>query len=57
MKAKLAALHHWMDTGYYKKNGQIVWDLYLQLIRFWGCMSKEEKRFMKSSKEILLIGK
>lgn len=57
MKSKLAAFTQWMETGYYKKNGQIVWDLYLQLIRYWGCMSKEEKQFMDNSKKILLIGK
>jgi hypothetical protein len=57
MKSKLTAFTQWMETGYYKKNSQIVWDLYLQLIRYWGCMSKEEKRFMDKSKKILLIGK
>ena len=57
MKAKLAALHHWMDTGYYKKNGQIVWDLYLQLLRYWGVLSPDERQFMENSKKILLIGK
>ena len=57
MKVKLAAFTQWMETGYYKKNGQIVWDLYLQLIRYWGCMSKEEKLFMDNSKKTLLIGK
>jgi len=57
MISKLAAFKHWMETGYYKKNSQIVWDLYLQLVRYWGCMSKEEKLFMDKSKKILLIGK
>ena len=57
MKSKLTVFTQWMETGYYKKNGQIVLDLYLQLIRYWGCMSKEEKRFMDSSKKTLLIGK
>jgi hypothetical protein len=57
MKTKLTAFTQWMETGYYKKNSQIVWDLYLQLIRYWGCMSKEEKLFMDKSKKTLLIGK
>ena len=57
MKSKLTVFTQWMETGYYKKNGQIVWDLYLQLIRYWGCMSKEEKQFMDNSKKTLLIGK
>jgi len=54
MKQKLAALKHWIDSKYYLKNGQEVWDLYLQLVRYWGCMSQEERKFMDSSKKILL---
>jgi hypothetical protein len=54
MNSKLAALKHWMDTGYYKQNGQVVWDLYLQLIRYWGLMSQEERNFMEKSKKVLL---
>ena len=54
MKSKLAALKNWIDTKYYKQNGQVVWDLYLQLIRYWGCMSKEERNFMESIKKVLL---
>lgn len=57
MKAKLAAFKHWMETGYYKKNGQLVWDLYLQLVRYWGCMSNEERKFLDNSKKTLLGGK
>ena len=57
MKSKLTTFTQWMETGYYKKNSQIVWDLYLQLIRYWGRMSKDEKLFMDSSKKTLLIGK
>ena len=54
MKSKLTAFRHWMDTKYYTKNSQIVWDLYLQLIRYWGVMSDEERKFMDNSKKILL---
>lgn len=54
MKSKLTALKHWMDTGYYKQNGQTVWDLYLQLLRYWGVMSHDDRKFMDNSKKILL---
>jgi hypothetical protein len=54
MKSKLSAFEHWMDTKYYIKNSQIVWDLYLQLLRYWGVMSEEERKFMDNSKKILL---
>jgi hypothetical protein len=54
MKQKLAALKHWMDTRYYQKNGQEVWDLYLQLLRFWGVLSSEERKFLEQTKSILL---
>ena len=54
MKAKLAAFKHWMESGYYKKNGQVVWDLYLQLLRYWGVLSQEDRKFLETSKKILL---
>lgn len=54
MKQKLGAFKHWMETKYYNKNSQEVWDLYLQLLRYWGIMSDEEREFMNNSKKILL---
>jgi hypothetical protein len=54
MKSKLAAFKHWMETKYYKKNNQIVWDLYLQLLRYWGVMSDEDRKFLDKSKKVLL---
>ncbi len=54
MKAKFAAFKHWMESGYYKKNGQAVWDLHLQLLRYWGVLSQEERKFIETSKKILL---
>ena len=53
MKAKFAAFKHWMESGYYKKNGQAVWDLHL-LLRYWGVLSQEERKFIETSKKILL---
>lgn len=54
MNQKLAALKHWMETRYYTKNSQEVWDLYLQLLRYWGVLSPEEKKFLDQTKSILL---
>ena len=54
MKTKFAAFKHWMESGYYKKNGQAVWDLHLQLLRDWGVLSQEVRKFIVTSKTILL---
>ena len=54
MKQKLDNLKQLMKTGYYRKNNQEVWDIYLQLLRFWGVLSKEERNFLDQAKSILL---
>ena len=54
MIQKLAALRHWMDTKYYIKNSQEVWDLYLQLLKFWVVLSAEDREFLDQTKSILL---
>ena len=54
MIQKLAALKHWMETPYYQKNNQQVWDLYLQVLRFWGVLSDEDRKFLDQTKSILL---
>ena len=54
METKLAAFRHWMETRYYQKNNQEVWDLYLQLLRYWGVLSQEDRNFLDKSKSILL---
>lgn len=56
MNAYMKAFKHWMDSGYYKKNNQVVWDLYLKLLRYWGCMTTEEQTYLNSSKKKLLGG-
>ena len=54
MIQKMAALKHWMETGYYRKNNQEVWDLYLEVVRFWGVLSQEDRKFVDETKKILL---
>ena len=56
MNMYMKAFKHWMDSGYYKKNNQVVWDLYLKLLRYWGCMTTEEQMYLNSSKKKLLGG-
>lgn len=54
MKSKLEAFKTWMETKHYKDNNQAVWDLYLELLRFWGVMSEEDRKFLNKSKKVLL---
>ena len=50
----LKAFKHWMETGYYKKNNQEGWDLYLRLLRYWGCLDTAEQKYINDAKKKLL---
>jgi len=52
----LNAFKHWMETGYYKKNNQEVWDLYLKLLRYWGCLNTSDQTYLNNAKKKLLGG-
>lgn len=54
MKSKLEAFKLWIDSEHYKNDNQAVWDLYLELLRFWGVMSEEDRKFLNKSKKVLL---
>lgn len=54
MKKRLSTFKKMIETKYYKKHPQEVWDLYLGLLRFWGCFTPEDRKFINNSKKLLL---
>ena len=52
----LKTFKHLMDTGYYKNNNLEVWDIYLKLLRYWGCLDTVDRTYLNDAKKKLLGG-
>tara|TARA_B100002019_G_C20715033_1_gene332105 strand:- start:44 stop:247 length:204 start_codon:yes stop_codon:yes gene_type:complete len=51
--ARMNALQHWMETNYHMDNPDEVYELTLQISKFWSIMNEADKDYVQVAQDAI----